>query len=184
MIKPGFIHKGLREISRMEINMVVGNLHINNSQVVIIKIIKMVNTTTTKIFINLTNIRISNIVDILDLMVGKIKNIEKISWMIFSKSIKEIVHNMDLTKICIKIIKKISDNTLSNLKEGRIKFVKHTKLNKWENNNNGEIINKNKWEIFRKKSYKKLVDLKKGLIKMCKVLLKLVIFSKTLWKVL
>ena len=37
---------------------------------------------------------------------------------------------MDLTKICIKIIKKISDNTLSNLKEGRIKFVKHTKLNK------------------------------------------------------
>jgi len=63
----------------MEINMVVGNLHINNNKLVIIKITKMVNITTTKIFINPTNIRISNIVDILDLMVGKIKNIEKIS---------------------------------------------------------------------------------------------------------
>ena len=37
---------------------------------------------------------------------------------------------MDLTKICTKTIKKISDNILSNLKEDRKKFVKHTKLNK------------------------------------------------------
>jgi len=180
MIKPGVILKGRRAINHMETNTVGDSHHINNSNQ--LAITKMANITTTNLFINPTNIQISNIVDILDPMVGKIKNIVKTSWMIFSKSINEIDRNMDPSKICTKIIKKISDNTLSNLKEDRKKFVKHTKLNKWESNNNGEIINKNKWKILKKKLYKKLLDLKKDWLKICKVFLKLVTFSKTRWK--
>ena len=161
----------------MVINMVISH-HIKTLTT------KMVNTTTIKHFIKIINIQINNIVDIQDLMVGKIKDIDRILWMIFLNNIKEIVHNMDLSKICIKIIKKILDNILSSLKEDNKKFVKHIKLNKWENKNNGEIINKNKWKIFKIKSYKKLVVLKKVLLKMYKVLLKLVTFLKIHWKVL
>lgn len=80
MIKPGVILKGPKAINHMETNTVVDSHHTNNSnQLATIKITKMVNTTTTNLFINPTNIRISNIVDTLDPMVGKIKNIVKIS---------------------------------------------------------------------------------------------------------
>ena len=79
MIKPGVIPKGRRAINPMETNTVVGSHHTNNNnQPAITKITKMVNTTTTNLFINPTNIRINNIVDTLDPMVGKIKNIAKI----------------------------------------------------------------------------------------------------------
>jgi len=77
MIKPGVILKGRRAINHMETNTVGDSHHINNSNQ--LAITKMANITTTNLFINPTNIQISNIVDILDPMVGKIKNIVKTS---------------------------------------------------------------------------------------------------------
>lgn len=75
MIKQGVIHKGHKVINLMAINMVINmvvSLHTKTAT------IKMDNTTTIKLSIKIINIQINNIVDIQDLMVGKIKDIDRI----------------------------------------------------------------------------------------------------------
>jgi len=129
------------------INLIISNLEVHN------KIMRMANITIIKIFIKIIKIHPNqvNIEDIHALMDGKIKSIVRMWWIKYLSNIKDKDLNMELSKICIKIIMKILDNIPMSWKEGSKQLEKHTKLNKWENNDNGKPINKNKWENLKKK---------------------------------
>lgn len=149
MMKPEAIlhsNKDLKVVSH-HITIHTAISHTSSNQVTM----RMVNITTIKLFISLTNIQVSNIVGTQNLMGGRINDIGKILWTKSLSNINEIDHNMVHSKICIKIINKTSGNTPKNLKDANKTFVKHIKHSKWENSKNGGIIKISNWRILSKR---------------------------------